>query len=208
MDQRHAAVDQAVDAHLQYRRGTLRSAHRLRRRQHAAPRRHRAALLSHARRRQNVDRDQHRHRRRRRRQHDPRRPAAARAAVRWHRYAGLGLVRRRRSLAVAAAQHAGHLGARSAGQGRCEVPLRRSHRRHAWPRVLDSRRRDAAPPDAAARAALARNEPYLFKPATGRAGALRRQRSDAVATRAPRRRERAARRADRLLPAAGCQAVR
>jgi photosystem II stability/assembly factor-like uncharacterized protein len=41
VDQRHAAVDQAVDAHLQHRGGTLRSAGRLRRGQHAAPRRDR-----------------------------------------------------------------------------------------------------------------------------------------------------------------------
>ena len=59
--QRHAAGDQAVDAHLQHRSGPFRSARRLRRRQHAAPRRNRAALLPHARRRQDVDRDQHRH---------------------------------------------------------------------------------------------------------------------------------------------------
>ena len=47
VDQRHAAVDQAVDAHLQHRGGTSRSARRLRGRQHDAPRRDRAALLSH-----------------------------------------------------------------------------------------------------------------------------------------------------------------
>ena len=41
VDERHAAADQAVDAHLQHRGGTLRPLDRLRRREHAAPRRHR-----------------------------------------------------------------------------------------------------------------------------------------------------------------------
>jgi hypothetical protein len=48
LDQRHAAVDQAVDAHLQHRCGTLRSADRLRGGEHLAPRRNLAALLPHA----------------------------------------------------------------------------------------------------------------------------------------------------------------
>ena len=84
-----------------------------------------AAFLSHARRRQDVDGDQHGHHRRRRRQHHSRGSAAEGPALCRHGHAGLGVVRRRGSLAVAAAQHAGDLGARSADQGRCEVPLLR-----------------------------------------------------------------------------------
>ena len=80
----------------------------------------------------------------------------------------------------------------------CADLIAGTHGRGFW--ILD----DVTPlrQAAAAKAALAKNEPYLFKPATGRARALRRQRADAVAARAAGRRERAAGRADRLLPAA------
>ena len=197
-----------MDAHLQHRGGTLRSADRLRRREHAAPRRDQAALLAHARRRQDVDGDQHRHRRRRRRQHDSRGSAAAGTALRRHRHAGVGVVRRRRSLAVAAAQHAGDLGARPADQGRRDVPLRGSDRRHARPRLLDSRQRDAAASGRGGEGGAREERAVSLQAGAGGARALRRQRSDAVAARAAGRRERAAGRAHRLLPAARRAAAR
>ena len=45
---------------------------------------------------------------------------------------------------LAAAQHAGDLRARHPGEGRRVLPVLRSRRRHARPRLLDSRRRHAA----------------------------------------------------------------
>ena len=63
------------------------------------------------------------------------------AALRRIRNAGLRLVRRRRSLAVAAAEHGGVVGPRPGRQGR------RPRRRHARARHLDSRRHHAAAPD-------------------------------------------------------------
>ena len=104
VDQRHAAADQAVDAHLQHGRRPLRYQDGVRRREHAAAGRHESALLAHARRRQDVDRNQQRHRRRRGCEFDSRRSAQEGSALRRHRYAGLGLVRRRRQLAFAAAR--------------------------------------------------------------------------------------------------------
>ena len=76
----------------------------------------------------------------------PRRPAQERAPLCRHRYPGLGLLRRWRQLAVAAAEHARHLRARHRSQGRCLVHVLRSGGRHARPRLLDSRRRDPAAP--------------------------------------------------------------
>ena len=73
-----------------------------------------------------LDRDQQWHRARRRHQLDSRRSPKARAALRVDRRAGLGVVRRRRSLGIVAAQHAGYLGARSPGQGRFNLHLRGS----------------------------------------------------------------------------------
>ena len=102
VDERHAAADQAVDAHLQHRGGSLRQSHRVRRGEHDAHRRLESALLAHARRRQDVDGDQHGHRAGRGGELDPRRSAAEGTALRRDRHAGLGVVRRRRSLAVAA----------------------------------------------------------------------------------------------------------
>ena len=62
----------------------------------------------------------------------------ARPALRRHRARRLRLVQRRRRLAAAAAEHAGHVDPRS---GR---PRRRPRRRHARPRLLDPRRHHAA----------------------------------------------------------------
>ena len=80
--------------------------HRLRRRQHAAPRRPAPAHLPHPRRRQDLDGDRHRHSRQRNRQCRPRRSQAQRPAVRRHRARRLCLLRRRRPLAVPAPQYA------------------------------------------------------------------------------------------------------
>ena len=113
VDECHAAGDQAVDAHLQHRRRPLRRADGVRRREHASAsttcnphflRTHDGgktwteidngiapgAVANSIR-------------------EDPRKQGAA---VRRHRHAGVGLVRRRRSLGIAATQHAGDLGAR------------------------------------------------------------------------------------------------
>ncbi len=79
--------------------------------------------------------------RRRDDQRRARRSEATRTAVRRIRDAGLGLVRRRRPLVVAAPQHAGDVDSRSRNQGR------RHRRRHARPLVLDSRRHRAAASD-------------------------------------------------------------
>ena len=92
---------------------------------------------------------------------------ARRAALRRDRSSGVGLVRRRRSLGVAASTTCRHLGARPPGEGRQQLPLRGSHRGHARPRLLDSRRHHAA---AAGRTGRSRAPGtatrYLFKPAT------------------------------------------
>ena len=62
LEQRHAVGHQAVDAHLQYRRWSLRCGDGLRGRQHAARGRQQRALLAHARWREDMDRDQQRDR--------------------------------------------------------------------------------------------------------------------------------------------------
>ncbi len=84
-----------------------------------------------------------RHSRRRHHQRGARRPSAEGAALCRHRTAGVRVVRRRRSLAVAAPEHAGDLDPRSRDQGR------RPRGRHARPLVLDSRRHHAAASDVA-----------------------------------------------------------
>ena len=133
--------------------------HGLRGDQHAAARRPAAAHLPHARRRQDVDGD--------RRaalpaggadQRRARGPAAPRPALRRQRAGRVRVVRRRRALAVAAAQHAGDVDSRPGDQGRG------SRRRHARPRLLDSRRHHAAAADHAGRRCGRRR--YLFRPPT------------------------------------------
>ena len=81
--------------------------------------------------------------------------AAAGSALRGHRTAGLLLDRRRRSLAVAAAEHAGLVGPRPGD------PRRRSGRRHARAVDLDSGQHRAA---AGARGRGARERAFLFRP--------------------------------------------
>ena len=74
-------------------------------------------------------------------QRRPRGSVAARPALRGQRARRVRVVRRRRELAVAAAEHAGDVGSRSRHQGRG------SHCRHARARLLDPRRHHAAAPD-------------------------------------------------------------
>ena len=199
------SADQAVDADLQHRSGTSRSARRVRGREHAASRRDRAALLPDARRRQDVDRDRHRHRAGCRRQHDSRGSSSAGTALRRNRHTGVGVVRRWRSLAVAAPQHAGDLGPRSAGEGRREVRLRGFDCGDAWTRLLDSRQPDAAAPGGSREGGAREERAVSLQAGNGDSRPLRHQRADAVAAGASGRRERAAWSADRLLPREGRQ---
>ena len=83
------------------------------------------------------------------------------------------------------------------------MPLRRFDRRHARPRLLDSRRRDAAAPGRGGARRRSRRASRICSSRAGGARALRRQRTDAVAAGAAGRRKRAARRVDRLLPREG-----
>ena len=146
----------AVGEGLAHRRVALRREHRVRRGQHAPPRRPAAAHLPHARRRQDLDAHHARHSRRRHHQRRARRSEAARPALRRHRAGGVRVVRRRRALAVAAAEHAGDVDPRSRDQGR------RPRRRHARPVVLDPRRHHAAAADRRAR--RRRRRAHLFQP--------------------------------------------
>ena len=107
LERRDAAAAHAVGQGLDHRRRPLRRPDRLRGHQHPPPRRHAAAHLPDARRRQDLDAHHQRHSRRRAGQRRPRGPEAQGPAVRRHRARGLRLVRRRRPLAVAAAEHAG-----------------------------------------------------------------------------------------------------
>jgi hypothetical protein len=94
--------------------------------------------LSHARFRQDLDGDHQRHSGEREREFGARRSQAQGAAVRRNRARRLPLLRRWRSLAVAAAEHAGHVGSRPAHQGQ------RLGRGDTWPRLLDPRRHHSA----------------------------------------------------------------
>ena len=141
LDERHAAAADRVHEGVHHRSRPLRSADRVRRGQHAAPRRHEPAHLPHARRRQDVEGDRQRHSRRRAGQRRARGSEAQGAALRRLGNAGLRLVRRRRPLAVAAAEH-GASSVRDLVDQR-----RRPRRRHARPRHLDSRRHHAAAAD-------------------------------------------------------------
>ena len=149
-------ADQAVDAHLQHRRGSLRHADRVRRGEHDAHRRLQSALLAHARRRQDVDGDQHRHRARARWR-------TRSAKIRARRDCSTPRPTRRcgsRSTTAITGSRCGSTCRRSRcatpGEGRQHVPVLRSRRRHARPRLLDSRQRDAAAAGGAIRAARER----------------------------------------------------
>ena len=100
-----------------------------------------SAHLSHAGHRQDLAGDHARAAGGRLRAHGQGRSAAARTAVRRHRARRLHVVRRRRHVAVAAAESAGDVDAR------LRDSWRRSDRRHAWPRLLGDRRHLAAAPD-------------------------------------------------------------
>jgi hypothetical protein len=85
------------------------------------------------------------------------------------------------------------------------MPLRRFDCRHAWPRLLDSRRCDAAASGRGGEGRAREERAVPVQAGTSAAGALRHQRTHAVAARASGRRKRAARCADRLLPRQGRQ---
>ena len=89
-------------------------------------------------------------------QHGPRGSEARGPAVAGTRDAGLRVVRRWRSLAVAAAEHAGDVDPRPGDQGR------RPRRRHARPRLLDPRRHHAAARSCSP--ACSQEDAHLFKP--------------------------------------------
>ena len=168
VDERHAAADQAVDAHLQHRRRPLRHA------RPPTPRRTRCASTTSirtsgarttaARRGRRSTPASRRARSPNSIREDPRRKGLLYAG---DRHAGVGVVRRRRSLAVAAARHAGDLGARPPGEGRRDVPLLRSRspaRTAAASGFSTTSRRCGRRPTATA--APRRASAYLFKPAT------------------------------------------
>ena len=135
----------------------LRRARGLRRRGPAPPHRQRAPHLPHPRRRQDLAGHHERAGSRRLRADDQGGPRAARPAVRRHRARRLRLVRRRRPLAVAAAQPARGVDARS-GRAR-----RRPHRGDARPRLLGAGRHRAAAPDRPTRWRAA--DVHVFRPA-------------------------------------------
>ena len=95
---------------------------------------------------------------------DPVRPGPA---LRGDREGGLRLVRRRRSLAVPAAQPAPHLDARSLDPGR------RPDRRHPRPRVLDARRHLAPAAADGRRSTRSRGPPLRARPGVPRASGAR-----------------------------------
>ena len=194
----------ALDAHLQHGRRPLRHQDRLRRRQHAAPRRHESALLAHPRWRQDVDRNRQRHR----------------AAARWP--IPFAKIRARRACSTpppiprsgspsttattgipCASNMPADFGARYRSEGRRVVHVLRSGGRHARPRLLDSRRRDSAAPGRRSRRGIQR---ISLQARHRHPHSLRHQRSHALAAGDAGRRKSAARRAGRLLPALGRRA--
>ncbi len=120
VDERRAAIE-GVDAHLQHGSRAFRYEDGVHRGEHSAARRHESAFLAHARRRQDVDRNQHGNHigkpGRRAVEFDSRRSSQEGFAVCGDRHAGVGFVRRWRSLAFAAPRYAGHFGARYRGEG-------------------------------------------------------------------------------------------
>ena len=141
LEGRDATRRRAVGQDLSDRRRAIQHEHRLRCRQHAPPRRHAAAHLPHARRRRHVDRDRDRHPERRDRERRAGGPAAQGAALCRDRARRLRVVRRRRPLAAAAAQH-GRL-----VRERPDRQRRRPRGRYPRPGVLDPRRHHAAQAD-------------------------------------------------------------
>ena len=141
-------------AHQPHRGVAAPARHGVRRGEPLSARRLRALRLSDRRLRRDVDEDRHRHRAARLRARDPRGSEAREAALPRHRARHLRLVRRRRELAVAAAEPARHAGARHQGGGA------RPRDRDARPRLLRHGRHRAA----AAVGRCRRRELQLFKP--------------------------------------------
>ena len=136
---RDAAGARALGQGLAPRGLALRPRHGLGGGQHLPARRHAAARLPHARRREDLGaRDGRDPGERGDRERRARGPEAEGPAVRGNGTAGLGLVRRGRPLAVPAGEHAGDVGARPRGEGR------RPRGGNARAGVLDPRRRHAA----------------------------------------------------------------
>ena len=186
LDERHAASAAAMGQGLAHGRLAHRRQHRLRGRQHPAPRRPAPAHLAHARRGQVVDRNRARHSARHGDKRGARGPEAARAPLCGQRAGGLRLVQRRRRLAVVAAQHAALERARPRDQGR------RPGGGHARSRLLDSRQHHAA---ATARPADRRIGPAVRARAR-HAGALEHEYRHAAAARRADRGQSARRHAD------------
>ena len=158
LGERHADGADGVVEGRHHRGLALRRRHRVRRDRPPSPRRSQAVHLPHARRRQDLAADRRRHPRRRLRQRRARGSGAQGPALRRHRARRLRLVRRRRSLAAAADEPAGHLGARH------RRARRRSRHRHARSRLLGHGRRRRA---AAGRCATSPHaDAWLFAPAT------------------------------------------
>src|SRR5207302_1961183 len=140
VDGRHADRAHAVEQGLAHGGLALRHAGRLRRREPLSPRRPPPPYLPHQGRRKDVDRGRRGHAVERGRERGARRPGAAGIAVCRDGAERVRVVRRRWSLAIAAARSAGELGAR---------PRRARHRPgrgDAWTRVLDPRRHHSAAP--------------------------------------------------------------
>src|SRR5437667_246258 len=172
--ERHAGRAAALE-HDQPDRGVaVRHGRCLRRRGPASPGRLRPLPLPHPRRRPPLDAHRSGDRGARLRAGGPRRSGPAGTAVRRDRAGRLHLLRRRRSLAVAAAQPAGRLGARPCG------PRQRPRRGYTRPSVLDPRRPDAPP--AAARLRPAR-ECAPVRARAGYPGTAQRQQRHAAAPR-------------------------
>ena len=197
--QRHAARGHAVEPRRHGRGVAFRRSHRVRRGRPPPPRRRPPVHLRDARRRAHVARGGERDRRGQPRLGGARRPAAARAAVRRHGDRRLRVVRRRRGVAVAAAQHARRVRARH------QRARRRSRDRDARPRVLDPRRRHAAAP---ARRRMRRRRARLFAPRARGAHAPVQRRGRVVAARSAAGREPAVRRARSTTSCPPANAVR
>ena len=190
--QRDAARRRCVEPRRRDRRIAVRRPNGVRRGRPPPARRRPSVRLRHARRRAHVARGDERHRAGQLRLRRARRSAAPRVAVRRDRDRRLRVVRRRRGMAVAAAEHAGRLRARS------DRARRRPRDRDARPRVLDPRRYRAAAPACGERLAGCTR----VRAARRCAAAPVQRRSGSLASGNAGRREPAVRRADRLRRAA------
>ena len=140
VDEGDAARSAGVRARQHHRSVAARRGHGLRRGDALQAAGQQAVSLQDVRLREDVDEDRRRHPRHRLHPRHPRGSGTQGPALRRHRNRRLRLVRRRRPLAVDAAQPAGGARPRPDDQGR------RPHRGHARPVVLGARQRGAAAP--------------------------------------------------------------